>query len=70
VSFWNQNSFFYYTRKEQARFIDNEDIRFQVATLKTHYPSKWWKDNHIPVTTAYLIAIKQDEPRFPGPLTI
>ena len=70
VSYWNQNSFFYYTRKEQARFIDNEDIRFQVATLKTHYPSEWWKQNHIPVTTAYLIAIKQDEPRFPGPLTI
>lgn len=70
VSFWNQNSFFYYTKKEQARFIDNEDIRFQTVRLQTHYPSKWWQDNHIPVVSAYLIAIKQDEPRFPGPLTI
>lgn len=70
VSFWNQNSFFYYTRQEQAQFIDNDTIRFQEYKLNTYFPNKFFKDNNIPVVSAVLVAIKDDSIRFPGPLTI
>lgn len=70
VSFWNQNSFWYYTRSEQAAFIRNESIRFQCYRNETHFPNQWWQDNNIPVVTAHLVAIKQETPRFPGALEI
>lgn len=70
-SFWNQNSFWYYTQKQQADFIRNSDIRFMVNRLETHYPSDWWKENHIPVVTANLIALKEEgRPPFPGQILI
>lgn len=65
VSFWNQNSFYYYTRQDQAQFIYNEDIKFQEWYLDTIFPGDWWKENNIPVTRAYLCAIKSDRRR-PG----
>lgn len=65
VSFWNQNSFYYYTRKEQARYIYNEDIKFQEWYLDTIFPGNWWRENNIPVTRAYLSAIKSNRRR-PG----
>jgi len=63
VSYWNQNSFFYYTRQDQARFIRNTTIRFQEFRLETIFPSQWWQDNNIPVTVAWLRAIKSDTRR-------
>lgn len=71
VSFWNQNSFWYYTRSQQARYIRNTTIRFQTYRLETVYPSQWWKDNHIPVVSAYLVALKDENgQRFPGKIEI
>lgn len=71
ISYWNQNSFWYYTQKQQADFIRNRDIRFMVNRLETHYPNDWWKKHHIPVVTANLIALKEGEPqRFPGQILI
>lgn len=64
VSFWNQNSFWYYTRAEKAQFIRNTTIRFQEFRLETN----WWEDN-IAVTTAWLCAIKSDKRR-PHPVRI
>ena len=64
VSFWNENSFWYYTRKEKAQFIRNESIRFQEFRLDT----TWW-DNNIAVTNAWLCAIKSDKRR-PHPVRI
>lgn len=63
VSYWNENSFWYYTRQDQARFIRNKDIRFQEYRLETGYPDKWWKDNNIPVVWAWLRAVKSDKCR-------
>lgn len=63
VSFWNQNSFYYYTRKEQARYIRNTKIKFQEFRLETLFPSQWWKDNNIPVVRAWLRAVKSDRRR-------
>lgn len=70
VSYWNENSFLYYTQKEQATFIDNEDIRFQEYFMRTYYPNDWYKKHHILVTEAFLVAIKEDSPRYPGLLNI
>lgn len=70
VSFWNQNSFWYYTRKQQADFIRNKDIRFMEQRLQTHYPNEWYKNNHIPVVSANLVALKRGPERFPGLIQI
>lgn len=64
VSFWNENSFWYYTQADKAAFIRNTTIRFQQVRLET----EWW-DQHIAVTHAWLVAVKGGE-RIPGPLSI
>jgi hypothetical protein len=64
VSFWNENSFWYYTRQDKAQFIRNKTIRFQSFRLDT----VWWEDK-IAVTNAWLCAIKSDEKR-PHPVSI
>ena len=64
VSYWNEHSFWYYLNRNQAKFIGNTDIRFQKYRLNTYE-----QDPHIPVTVAWLVAIK-DKQRFPGELKI
>lgn len=64
VSFWNENSFWYYTRQDKAQFIRNKTIRFQSFRLDT----VWW-ENKIAVTTAWLCAVKTNEQR-PHPVLI
>jgi glycosyltransferase involved in cell wall biosynthesis len=63
VSYWNQNSFWYYTRRDQAQFIYNENIKFQAFQLDTYFPNEWMYENNIPITRAYLTAIKSDKRR-------
>ena len=65
VSFWNEHSFWYYTNRDKAQFIRNTDIRFQTYRLNT-----WDMAPQIPVVSAWLIAIKDDQERFPGELAI
>ena len=69
VSYWNENSFLYYTDAYLAQFIDNTTIRFQEYRRETYYPNEWMKNMHSYVTTAWLVAIK-DGPRYPGILRI
>lgn len=64
VSYWNEHSFWYYTNRDKAKYIHNTDIRFQTYRLNT-----WDMAPHIPVVTAWLTAVK-DEERFPGILAI
>jgi predicted SAM-dependent methyltransferase len=70
VTYWNQNSFLYWTHKNQAQFIDNTDVRFQVYKLNDYFPDQFMKDNNILVTCAVLVAIKDGCPRYPGMLHI
>lgn len=58
VSFWNENSFWYYTRRDLARYIRNTSIRFQNFKLDT----TWW-DQNIAVVNAWLVAVKQQRYR-------
>lgn len=69
VSFWNQNSFWYYTRQQQMDYIYNKDIRFQARDLQTAYPNQFFADNNIYVTRAWLRAVKSnDRKNYPGEL--
>lgn len=58
VSYWNENSFFYYTRKEQAQFIYNDSIKFQARLLETKCYTAWMQEQNVPCTRAWLRAIK------------
>jgi hypothetical protein len=46
VSFWNSNSFWYYTRPEQARFI-HSPVLFEANRVKNFYPSDWHREHQI-----------------------
>lgn len=70
VSYWNENSFLYYTQRYMANFIDNENIRFQEYRRETHFPNAWMKSIDAPVTSAWLVAIKPGMQRLPGILSI
>lgn len=65
VSFWNEDSFPYYTNKNKAVFIRNKDIRFMSLRLETN----WWTGTKIAVVNTHLVALKEGE-RFPGPVEI
>jgi SAM-dependent methyltransferase len=69
VSYWNENSFLYYTDAYLANFIDNVDIRFQEFRRDTTFPNDWMRNLGVSVTTAWLTAVK-DGPRLPGSLRI
>ncbi len=58
VSFWNENSFWYYTRATQARYVPKFKGRFQVSRLRTFCPSPFHIEHHIPYVEAHLIALK------------
>jgi SAM-dependent methyltransferase len=63
VSFWNENSFWYYSKKSHAQFIRNTKIKFSSMRLETN----WWKDN-IAVVNVHFVAIKDNMKRLPGPI--
>lgn len=69
VSFWNQNSFLYYTDAYLAHFIRNSSIRFQSFRCETWFPNEWLKNLNVCVVSAWLVAIK-DGPRGPHLLNI
>lgn len=63
VSYWNPNSFWYYTRAEQARFVRGITCRFQVARMWQGFPSPWHRDNNLLYVDADLVALKgQNQP--------
>ena len=70
VSYWNENSFLYYTDAYLANFIDNKTIRFQEYRKETYFPNEWMKNLNVCVTSAWLVAIKDGMPRLPGQLRI
>lgn len=53
VSFWNQNSFWYYTRKQQGQYIQQVSY-FRDCRLYTHFPTPWHKENNISYVVAHL----------------
>lgn len=70
VSFWNENRLWYWTRREQAKFIDNRDVRFQTLQLKTWFPNDWCRQHNIPYVRFVGAALKPGAPRYPGLIEI
>lgn len=58
VSFWNPNSFWYYTRREQARYVPGITCRFQGTRIWQDFPTDWHKTHNIPYVFADLVALK------------
>lgn len=58
VSYWNLNSFWYYTDRKTARYIDNTTIRFKAVTLYQYFPGFWFEENNIPYVSTILICLK------------
>ena len=69
VAFYNENSFFYFTDREYARFVPTIQSRFQSSRLVTYFPNDWHREHDVSYVCANLIAIK-DGPRQGGLLTI
>src|SRR3990167_2148739 len=65
VAFFNVNSFWYFTKKNIARYIDNTKM-FAHIRLETGYPSKWHEENKISYVFADLTPLHDGAPRYPG----
>jgi SAM-dependent methyltransferase len=69
VAFYNENSFWYFTDQDFARFVPDISCRFQISRLVTYFPSEWHELHKISYVCANLIAVK-DGPRQGGLLRI
>ena len=59
VSFWNSNSFWYYTRAQEAHFIGSP-VRFQLNRILDHTPTEFHKFHNIVYTRAHLVKLPED----------
>lgn len=66
VSFWNANSFWYWTRRQTAAYIRNREVMFMPRWIDTTEPSDWHKQHKISYVTAHLQAFKGDMTGIPG----
>lgn len=69
TAFYNENSFWYFTNRDYARFASELHCRFQVSRLVTFFPTEWHQVNQISYVCANLIAVKEG-PRQGGQLLI
>lgn len=58
LSYWNSNSFWYYTRREQQQYVPAIKCRFQPKRIWNTYPTNWHKEHQILYVYADLIAAK------------
>lgn len=65
ISFWNSNSFWYYTNPDFAKFIPTFTGKFQAARINNYYPSDWHRQHNIFYVGAQLMAVK-DGWGYPG----
>jgi glycosyltransferase involved in cell wall biosynthesis len=65
VSYWNSNSFWYWTDPFYAGYVPEITARFQVSRLVDYFPSPWHEERRISYVGANLIAPK-DGPRQGG----
>lgn len=68
ISYWVPNSFHYYTRTEQMKYIRNTKEKFIEQRLFECYPSPWHETNDLKYVKAELICIKDGREGIPGVL--
>ncbi len=54
ISFYNSNSFWYYTRAQQAQYIGTP-VRFQMNRIENYYPDEWCQQSNIVYVKADLL---------------
>lgn len=60
TTFWNENSFWYYTNKFYAKYISPEYTgRFQLSRICTWFPSEFMRQHDVKVVQADLICLKE-----------
>lgn len=59
ISFWNENTLWYFTKKQYADFVPEIKCRFQALRNTTYFPSEFHKKNDISYVIAELVAIKE-----------
>lgn len=69
VSYWNSNSFWYWTSEKQRKFMPGyPDVpHFQMWHLDNVYYDDWYRLHNIPYVRAHMSAIKDGGVRLPGP---
>lgn len=60
VAYYNENSFWYFTSHEYARFVPEITSRFQNSRLVTYFPSLYHEEHNIPYVMAHLVAVKDN----------
>ena len=65
VAFYNENSFWYYTRDNYRNFVPEIKAKFIESRLITYFPDKWHEQNFISYVNANLVAVKNG-PLIPG----
>ena len=58
ISWWNENSFWYYTDRNLAQYIDNDTIKFKSIVLETHFPSDWHRQHNISYVRSDMVCVK------------
>lgn len=58
ISYWNPNSFWYFTDKNYSKYIKNSSCRFQAYDVYQHFPTYFHKQHNIPYVVADLVALK------------
>jgi GT2 family glycosyltransferase len=69
-SYWNENSFWYYTEDAYRDRIPEIEARFQVSRAVTTFPSDWHEARDLSYVFVNLIAIKDSENRHGGALLV
>lgn len=69
-SYWNSNSFWYYTNRDYAVFNPEFKGRFQARYIKNFYPQPYHEQHLIMYVQADLVALKDGMGRIPGAVEI
>jgi len=70
VSYWNENSFWYYTNRNYAAYAPRIKCRFQARRLTSFFPTDFHRTHNIPYVQADLVALKDGMGRVPGEVLI
>lgn len=71
ISFWNSNSFWYYTKAETAKYIGTP-VRFQLNRIKNFFPNEYCQTHDIAYVKADLVRLpdRGSDIRVPGQVDI
>lgn len=58
VSYWNPNSFWYFTDRDVAKYVHGVTCRFQDTRISQTFPTDWHRQHNIPYVYADLVALK------------